>query len=91
MYKIGIKHNGSVIAIKTLLEDEVKKFDLHRGYLLQTSIVEIYQKKFGLDIRFYRLDEYENFKGLFFIHIKNEDIGKLRQRLREDKLNELGI
>lgn len=88
MYRIGIKHNGSVIAIKTLLEeDDVKKLESSN----LTSIVEIYQKLFGLDIRFYRLNEYENFKGLFFIHIKNEDIGILRQRLREDKLNELGI
>lgn len=87
MYRIGIKHNGSVIAIKTLLEDEVKKLESSN----LTSIVEIYQKLFGLDIRFYRLNEYENFKGLFFIHIKNEDIGILRQRLREDKLNELGL
>lgn len=88
MYRIGIKHKGSVIAIKTLLEeDEVKKLESSN----LTSIVEIYQKLFGLDIRFYRLNEYENFKGLFFIHIKNEDIGILRQRLREDKLNELGL
>ena len=83
MYKIGIKHNGVVIATTDLLVEEVKKLEVN----LFVFIVELFQKKFGLDISEYRLNEYERLKGSFFIHIRNEDL----ERLREDKLKEIGI
>jgi hypothetical protein len=83
MYKIGIKHNGVVIATTDLLVEEVKKLEVN----LFVFIVELFQKKFGLDISEYRLNEYERLKRSFFIHIRNEDL----ERLREDKLKEIGI
>jgi hypothetical protein len=82
MYKIGIKHNGVVIATTDLLVEEVKKLEVN----LFVFIVELFQKKFGLDISQYKLNEYENLKG-FFIHIRNEDL----ERLREEKLTKLGL
>lgn len=83
MYKIGIKHNGVVIAITELSEEEDKKLEESR----LTFIVELFEKKFGLDIIQYMLNEYENIKGLFYIHIRNEDL----ERLREEKLTKLGL
>jgi hypothetical protein len=83
MYKIGIKHNGAIIATTDLLVEEVKKLEVSR----LVYIIDIFEKKFGLDISEYRLNEYENNEGNFFIHIRNEDL----QRLREDKLKEIGI
>lgn len=83
MYKIGIKHNGVVIATTDLLVEEVKKLEVN----LFVFIVELFEKKFGLDISEYRLNEYERLKGSFFIHIRNEDL----ERLREEKLTKLGL
>ena len=83
MYKIGIKHNGVIITTTDLLVEEEKKLEAMR----LVFIVELFEKKFGLDISQYKLDEYENFKGSFFIHIRNEDL----ERLREEKLTKLGL
>lgn len=82
MYKIGIKHNGAIIATKELSEEEDKRLEVS----MFTFIVELFQKNFGLDISQYKLNEYENLKG-FFIHIRNEDL----ERLREEKLTKLGL
>ena len=83
MYKIGIKHNGAIIATTELSEEEDKRLEVS----MFTFIVELFQKKFGLDISEYRLNEYERLKGSFFIHIRNEDL----ERLREEKLTKLGL
>jgi len=83
MYKIGIKHNGVVIATTELSEEEDKKLEVSR----LAFIVDLFEKKFGLDIGQYGLNEYENFIGHFFILIRNEDL----QRLREEKLTKLGL
>ncbi len=83
MYKIGIKHNGVVIATTELSEEEDKKLEVSR----LAFIVDLFEKKFGLDIGQYGLNEYENIKGSFFIHIRNEDL----ERLREEKLTKLGL
>lgn len=83
MYKIGIKHNGVIITTTDLLVEEEKKLEAMR----LVFIVELFEKKFGLDISQYKLDEYENLKGSFFIHIRNEDL----ERLREEKLTKLGL
>lgn len=83
MYKIGIKHNGAIIATTDLLAEELKKLEASR----LVFIVELFQKKFGLDISEYRLNEYESLKGNFFIHIRSEDL----ERLREEKLTKLGL
>jgi len=83
MYKIGIKHNGVVIATTELSEEEDNKLEESR----LTFIVDLFEKKFGLDIGQYGLNEYENFIGHFFILIRNEDL----ERLREEKLTKLGL
>jgi D-lyxose ketol-isomerase len=83
MYKIGIKHNGVVIATTELSEEEDKKLEVSR----LAFIVDLFEKKFGLDIGQYGLNEYENFIGHFFILIRNEDL----ERLREEKLTKLGL
>jgi D-lyxose ketol-isomerase len=83
MYKIGIKHNGVVIATTELSEEEDKKLEES----MLAFIVDLFEKKFGLDIGQYGLNEYENFIGHFFIHIRNEDL----QKLREEKLTKLGL
>lgn len=83
MYKIGIKHNGAIIATTDLLAEELKKLEASR----LVFIVELFQKKFGLDISEYRLNEYESLYGSFFIHIRNEDL----ERIREEKLTKLGL
>ena len=46
MYKIGIKHNGVIIATTELSEEEDKRLEVS----MFTFIVELFQKKFGLDI-----------------------------------------
>ena len=83
MYKIGIKHNGVVIATTELSEEEDKKLEVS----MLGFIVDLFEKKFGLDIGQYGLNEYENFIGHFFILIRNEDL----ERLREEKLTKLGL
>ena len=83
MYKIGLKHNGVIIATTDLLVEEEKKLEEMR----LVFIVELFEKKFGLDIGQYGLNEYESLKGSFFIHIRNEDL----ERLREEKLTQLGL
>ena len=83
MYKIGIKHNGVVIATTELSEEEDKKLEVS----MLGFIVELFEKKFGLDIGQYGLNEYQSFIGHFFIHIRNEDL----ERLREEKLTKLGL
>jgi len=82
MYKIGIKHNGAIIATTELSKEEEK---LEESML--AFIVDLFEKKFGLDISQYRLNEYESLVGYFFIHIRNEDL----ERLREEKLTKLGL
>jgi hypothetical protein len=42
---------------------------------------------YKLDISDYRLNEYESIIGGFFIHIRTEDL----EKIRDNKLTELGI
>ena len=85
MYKIGIKHRGVVIASAELSEEE--DIDMTLGNNRMTFILALFQNKFGLNIGQYGLSEYENIIGSFFIHIRIEDL----ERLRNDKLEKLGI
>jgi len=91
MYSIGIKHNGLVIATYDLLGEEVKKLEVTTGAQGKRSvlsfILELYEKKFGLDIGQYGLNEYENEKGYFLLNIRSEDLVKLR----DYKLTKLGL
>jgi D-lyxose ketol-isomerase len=83
MYSIGIKHNGVVIATYDLLGEEVKKLEV----TMLSFILELFEKKFGLDIGQYGLNEYENEKGYFLLNIRSEDLVKLR----DYKLTKLGL
>jgi hypothetical protein len=83
MYKIGIKYRGVVIASAELSEEEDMTLRDNR----MTFILVLFQNKFGLNIGQYGLSEYENIIGSFFIHIRSEDL----ERLRNDKLEKLGI
>ena len=83
MYKIGIKYRGVVIASAELSEEEDMTLRDNR----MTFILALFQNKFGLNIGQYGLSEYENIIGSFFIHIRIEDL----ERLRNDKLEKLGI
>jgi hypothetical protein len=83
MYKIGIKYRGVVIASAELSEEEDMTLRDNR----MTFILALFQNKFGLNIGQYGLSEYENIIGSFFIHIRSEDL----ERLRNDKLEKLGI
>ena len=75
MYRIGIKHSGSVIAIANLSEEEEKILDERNVEFM----IELFEKKFGLDIGEYGLHEYEYFIGNFFILIRSEDLIDLRE------------
>ena len=77
MYRIGIKQKGSVIAIANLSEEEKILDERNLEFM-----IELFEKKFGLDIGEYGLHEYEYFIGNFFILIRSED-------LREFKLSQL--
>ena len=87
---IFIEHNGLVIATYDLLGEEVKKLEVTgaqgKRYVL-SFILELYEKKFGLDIGQYGLNEYENEKGYFLLNIRSEDLVKLR----DYKLTKLGL
>ena len=84
MYKVGIKSNGIIIALKEISYEQIKSKS--EGVFLRTMI-DFYRENFGLNIGKYALDEYESSKEDFFIHIRNEDL----EKLREEKLIKLGI
>jgi hypothetical protein len=83
MYKIGLKHNGILISSKELSCEETK--NLHEDNL--SSILMLFNIVYKLDISDYRLNEYESIIGGFFIHIRTEDL----EKIRDNKLTELGI
>jgi hypothetical protein len=83
MYNIGLKHNGVLIASKELSQEETK--NLHEDNL--SSILMLFKTVYKLDIGDYRLNEYENIPGGFFIHIRTEDL----EKIRDNKLTELGL
>jgi beta-galactosidase beta subunit len=83
MYRIGLKHNGVLIASKELSQKETT--NLIEGHL--TSIMNLFKTIYKLDISEYRLSEYENHRDYFYIHIRAEDL----EKIRDYKLKQLGL
>lgn len=83
MYSIGLKHNGVLIASKELSQKETT--NLIEGHL--TYIVILFKTIYKFDIGEYRLSEYEIHRDYFFIHIRTEDL----EKIRDYKLTELGL
>ena len=81
MYKLIVKNKGVTIIDKTLSKDECES--------IKTTgtqwISDAFTKYVGLDINDYTIKEYRNGKDYFTIHIRQEDLIKLR----EDKLSDL--
>ena len=84
MYKVGIKSNGIIIAIKEISHEQIES---KSDPSLLRLMIEFYKEKFGLDVSKYRLNEYENSKESFFIHIRSEDL----EKMRDDKIKKLGL
>jgi DNA primase len=81
MYKLIVNNKGVIIIDKTLSKDECESIK-HNG---AQWIVNAFKKHINIDISNYRLDEYVSGSGFFALHIRPEDLAKLR----EDKLSKL--
>ena len=88
MYSLIVKHNGQIIIHRTLTSDELAT--VYGSGTIQL-VINAFIKYIGLDISSYRLNEFENpltnKNRSFTIYIRNEDL----EKLRDNKLNELGI
>lgn len=89
MYSLIVKHNGQIIIHRTLTSDELATVYVS-GNTIQL-VINAFIKYIGLDISSYGLNEFENpltnKNRSFTIYIRNEDL----EKLRDNKLNELGI
>ena len=81
MYRIVVKSNQIVIINRQLSNDECL---LIPGTGAQW-VLSVVKKYINIDVSDYRLNEYESRTGFFILHIRSEDISKLR----EDKLSKL--
>lgn len=89
-YTINIKHNGSVISSHVVNVNDISNFKSSTGTKFSNRldiIAWLYQNKFGLDISTYRLTDYNHDDYSFTIFIRSDDL----QKLRDNKLNNLGI
>jgi hypothetical protein len=84
MYRIGLKHNGVLIASKELSQKEAANL-MECGHL--ASIMNLFKAVYNLDISEYRLTEYESLQDGFYIRIRAEDL----EKIREGKLKKLGL
>ena len=80
MYRLIVKNNQNAIIDRQLSSEEC----LCPGLGAQW-VVCVYKKYINIDISNYRLSEYESSDGSFILHIRPEDLAKLR----EDKLSKL--
>ena len=80
MYKLIVNNKGVIIIDKTLSKDECESIKHNSAQW----IVNAFKKYINIDIN-YRLDEYVSGSGFFALHIRPEDLAKLR----EDKLSKL--
>ena len=80
MYRIVVKSNQIVIINRQLSNDECLF-----GYHSKSSLISVVKKYINIDVSDYRLNEYESRTGFFILHIRSEDLSKLR----EDKLSKL--
>lgn len=89
MYSLIVKHNGQIIIHRTLTSDELATVYVS-GNTIQL-VINAFIKYIGLDISSYGLNEFENpltnENRSFTIYIRNEDL----EKLRDNKLNELGL
>lgn len=81
MYKLIVNNKGVIIIDKTLSKDECESIKHNSAQW----IVNAFKKYINVDISNYRLDEYVSGSGFFALHIRPEDLAKLR----EDKLSKL--
>jgi hypothetical protein len=81
MYKLIVNNKGVIIIDKTLSKDECESIKHNSAQW----IVNAFKKYINIDISNYRLDEYVSGSGFFALHIRPEDLAKLR----EDKLSKL--
>jgi hypothetical protein len=88
MYSLIVKHNGKIIIHRTLTPDELST--VYGSGTIQL-VINAFIKYIGLDISSYGLNEFENpltnKNRSFTIYIRNEDL----EKLRDNKLKELGI
>ena len=88
MYSLIVKHNGQIIIHRTLTSDELAT--VYGSGTIQL-VINAFIKYIGLDISSYGLNEFENpltnKNRSFTIYIRNEDL----EKLRDNKLKELGI
>jgi hypothetical protein len=93
MYSLIVKHNGQIIIHRTLTPDELSTVygSGKEGAITIQLVINAFIKYIGLDISSYRLNEFENpltnKNRSFTIYIRNEDL----EKLRDNKLNELGL
>jgi len=81
MYRLVVK-NEQIVIIDRLLSKEECEFTKEFG---AQWIVEAFIKYINIDISDYMLHEYESETNCFILHIRKEDLAKLR----EDKLSKL--
>ena len=81
MYKLIVNNKVVIIIDKTLSKDECESIKHNSAQW----IVNAFKKYINIDISNYRLDEYVSGSGFFALHIRPEDLAKLR----EDKLSKL--
>ena len=97
MYSLIVKHNGQIIIHRTLTSDELSTVakEIAAENNIKVSVIHLvinaFIKYIGLDISSYGLNEFENpltnKNRSFTIYIRNEDL----EKLRDNKLNELGL
>jgi hypothetical protein len=89
MYKLIVKNKGVTIIDKNLSQDECESIKTTGAHwwisYKKTWLCDVFMKYVGLDISDYTIKEYRNGKDYFIIHIRQEDLIKLR----EDKLLDL--
>ena len=81
MYKLLVKNKGVTIIDKNLSQEECESIKTTGAQWF----CDVFMKYVGLDISDYTIKEYRNGKDYFAIHIRQEDLIKLR----EDKLSDL--
>ena len=81
MYKLIVKNKEVTIIDKTLSKDECESIKTTGAQW----VCDVFIKYIGLDIGDYTIIEYDKGDNYFTIHIREEDLVKLR----EDKLNYL--
>jgi uncharacterized protein (DUF2344 family) len=81
MYRLVVK-NEQIVIIDRLLSKEECEFTKEFG---AQWIVEAFRKYINIDISDYMLHEHKSETNCFILHIRKEDLAKLR----EDKLSKL--